>query len=124
MKKKAKNDENAKTYFKWLKMENEKFDQAEQKTVPLIDTSEIEESLKDERKIKKFKDSKDNDDQDKVISLKSKAQNDEPKMKLEIPLDIYKKGATYQLNDCFYDSNGEFLYRIPGAVINDLTSSN
>ena len=124
MKKKAENDENAKTYFKWLKMENEKFDQAEQKTVPLIDTSEIEESLKDERKIKKFKDSKDNDDQDKVISLKSKAQNDEPKMKLEIPLDIYKKGGTYQLNDCFYDSNGEFLYRIPGAVINDLKSSN
>ncbi|CAH1135108.1 unnamed protein product [Ceutorhynchus assimilis] len=33
---------------------------------------------------------------------------------ITIPRDIYKKGYTYKLNDCYYDSDGEFLYRVPG----------
>ncbi|XP_055614310.1 uncharacterized protein LOC129760683 [Uranotaenia lowii] len=33
---------------------------------------------------------------------------------ITIPRKLYKKGATYQLDDCFYDDDGEFLYRVPG----------
>lgn len=31
-----------------------------------------------------------------------------------IPRKVYKRGATYKINDCFYDDDGEFLYRVPG----------
>lgn len=34
--------------------------------------------------------------------------------RLSIPARLYKRGATYQFKDCFYDSTGEFLYRVPG----------
>uniref|UniRef100_A0A675B374 Uncharacterized protein n=2 Tax=Anopheles darlingi TaxID=43151 RepID=A0A675B374_ANODA len=33
---------------------------------------------------------------------------------IKIPKKLYKKGATYQVDDCFYDDDGEFLYRVPG----------
>ncbi|ENN71676.1 hypothetical protein HUJ04_006154 [Dendroctonus ponderosae] len=33
---------------------------------------------------------------------------------ITIPRGIYKRGFTYKLNDCYYDSNGQFLYRVPG----------
>uniref|UniRef100_A0A182TBQ5 Uncharacterized protein n=1 Tax=Anopheles maculatus TaxID=74869 RepID=A0A182TBQ5_9DIPT len=33
---------------------------------------------------------------------------------IKIPKKLYKKGATYQMDDCFYDDDGEFLYRVPG----------
>lgn len=36
--------------------------------------------------------------------------------KITIPPDIYKKGCTYKLNDCYYNSDGYFLYRVPGMV--------
>jgi len=36
--------------------------------------------------------------------------------KIIIPQDQFKKGYTYKLNDCYYDSDGEFLYRIPGMT--------
>lgn len=36
--------------------------------------------------------------------------------KITIPPDIYKKGCTYKLNDCYYNSDGNFLYRVPGMV--------
>lgn len=35
---------------------------------------------------------------------------------IQIPRKLYKKGATYQLDDCFYDDDGEFLYRVPGMT--------
>ncbi|XP_053697850.1 uncharacterized protein LOC128744697 [Sabethes cyaneus] len=35
---------------------------------------------------------------------------------IQIPKKLYKKGATYQLDDCFYDDDGEFLYRVPGMT--------
>lgn len=35
---------------------------------------------------------------------------------IQIPRKLYKKGATYQLDDCFYDDDGEFLYRVPGIT--------
>lgn len=31
-----------------------------------------------------------------------------------IPKNKYKPGYTYKLNDCYYDDDGEFLYRVPG----------
>ena len=34
--------------------------------------------------------------------------------KITIPREIKKMGYTYKLNDCFYDSDGLFLYRVPG----------
>lgn len=34
--------------------------------------------------------------------------------KISIPKKHYKKGYTYKLNDCYYDCDGEFLYRVPG----------
>ncbi|KAK9884536.1 hypothetical protein WA026_007377 [Henosepilachna vigintioctopunctata] len=34
--------------------------------------------------------------------------------KITIPKSILKKGYTYKLNDCYYDSDGQFLYRVPG----------
>ncbi|CAG9818329.1 unnamed protein product [Phaedon cochleariae] len=34
--------------------------------------------------------------------------------KIRIPKDKVRKGYTYRLNDCFYDCDGEFLYRVPG----------
>lgn len=38
------------------------------------------------------------------------------KESIQIPRKLYKKGATYQLDDCFYDDDGEFLYRVPGMT--------
>lgn len=34
--------------------------------------------------------------------------------KIRIPKEKYKRGSTYKVNDCFYDYDGEFLYRVPG----------
>lgn len=34
--------------------------------------------------------------------------------KIEIPEDKFVKGYLYKVKDCFYDDDGEFLYRVPG----------
>lgn len=34
--------------------------------------------------------------------------------RITIPQNLLKKGHTYKLNDCYYDDDGEFLYRVPG----------
>lgn len=36
--------------------------------------------------------------------------------RIRIPRHLYRRGATYQFRDCFYDTTGEFLYRVPGMV--------
>lgn len=36
---------------------------------------------------------------------------------IEIPDKLFKEGATYRLRDCYYDDDGEFLYRVPGMTI-------
>jgi len=36
--------------------------------------------------------------------------------RINIPLNVYKKGAVYQLKDCFYHSDGELLFRVPGIM--------
>lgn len=35
---------------------------------------------------------------------------------IKIPKSVYKKDATYKVGDCFYDDDGEFLYRVPGLT--------
>lgn len=35
-------------------------------------------------------------------------------MKIHIPKELYKEDAIYKVEDCFYDDQGEFLYRVPG----------
>ncbi|XP_052868566.1 uncharacterized protein LOC128274409 [Anopheles cruzii] len=44
------------------------------------------------------------------------AKKEDIKEFIQIPKKLYKKGATYQLDDCFYDDDGEFLYRVPGMT--------
>jgi len=34
---------------------------------------------------------------------------------IKISKNLYKSGMTYRINDCYYDDDGEFLYRIPGV---------
>ncbi|CAG9790938.1 unnamed protein product [Diatraea saccharalis] len=34
--------------------------------------------------------------------------------RIRIPKKAYKKGATYKVNDCYYDHDGKFLYRVLG----------
>lgn len=38
-------------------------------------------------------------------------------LQIEIPKDLYKRGALYRVKDRFYTDDGEFLYRVPGLVI-------
>lgn len=53
-----------------------------------------------------------------------KAENDNEKSimdypeRIRIPRNAYKKGATYKVNDCFYDHDGKFLYRVLGMSNN------
>ena len=34
--------------------------------------------------------------------------------RIKIPKNAFKEGMTYRIKDCYYDDDGEFLYRIPG----------
>ncbi|XP_038221825.1 neugrin [Zerene cesonia] len=36
--------------------------------------------------------------------------------RIRIPKKAYRKGATYKVNDCFYDHDGRFLYRVIGLT--------
>lgn len=36
--------------------------------------------------------------------------------KITIPKHLRRKGSIYKVNDCFYDHQGIFLYRVPGLV--------
>lgn len=36
--------------------------------------------------------------------------------RVRIPKSVYKKGCTYKINDCYYDHDGQFLYRVPGLT--------
>lgn len=35
---------------------------------------------------------------------------------ITIPAKLWRRGATYKLADCYYDDDGEFLYRVPGMT--------
>ncbi|XP_012284277.1 uncharacterized protein LOC105701786 [Orussus abietinus] len=36
---------------------------------------------------------------------------------IKIPRSKYKEGMTYRVKDCYYDDDGEFLYRVPGLKV-------
>lgn len=37
---------------------------------------------------------------------------------IKIPKRLFQQGATYKMDDCYYDDDGEFLYRVPGMTNN------
>lgn len=45
-------------------------------------------------------------------------QVQEYRERIYIPRKLYKRGATYKVRDCFYDDDGDFLYRVPGLEAN------
>lgn len=53
-----------------------------------------------------------------VVEYKSKTDDPNEIMnypeRIRIPKNAYKKGATYKVNDCYYDHDGKFLYRVLG----------
>jgi hypothetical protein len=51
-----------------------------------------------------------------LIDLRAKkvdGRSDQINLKVEIPESQHKPGAIYRLNNCIYDSNGDFLYKTP-----------
>jgi hypothetical protein len=39
-----------------------------------------------------------------------------PPLSVEIPPSEFKDGAIYKLNNCYYDCNGDFLYKTPTTL--------
>lgn len=59
------------------------------------------------------------DEQNQVVKYEENSEKDDRKImeypeKIRIPRSAYKKDATYKVNDCFYDHDGQFLYRVLG----------
>jgi hypothetical protein len=40
----------------------------------------------------------------------------EIEQRIKIPKKLYQKGKIYQVQDCFYADDGDFLYRVPGFI--------
>lgn len=57
-------------------------------------------------------------DESSFISLKAKTVYNPLeviiKEHIRIPKKVWQRGKLYKVNDCFYDDDGEFLYRVPG----------
>ena len=104
MKKKAQIDENAKKYFQWMKIEKPLMEKLENPVEKLEDV-ELDQVI-DERTVKKYI-------EQTVVLTSQSGKALEIRDKIDIPSDLYKEHATYQLGQNFYDSNGDFLYRIP-----------
>lgn len=53
-----------------------------------------------------------------IVEYKNKAEDPKEVMnypeRIRIPKKAYKKGATYKVNDCYYNHDGRFLYRVLG----------
>ncbi|XP_005175964.1 uncharacterized protein LOC101898174 [Musca domestica] len=47
---------------------------------------------------------------------KKKFEMSRVKSRIHIPRKIRRKGATYRVDDTYYDDDGEFLYRVPGMT--------
>ena len=108
MKLKAKkNEPYAKEYFKWLKTETSLLEQANAQKPDLIGDTETLETVEEQKVIKKYAESK-------VVKLEKFNNNiTEIVEKIDIPKHLYKENATYQVGNCFYDSKGDFIHRIP-----------
>jgi hypothetical protein len=60
--------------------------------------------------------SKSEEEEKVLIDLRAKKVNgrsDQINLKVEISESQHKPGAIYRLNNCIYDSNGDFLYKTP-----------
>lgn len=85
--------------------------QQEEKTVP------VELKIEDHLKVTKFK--KDLEKIDPLLnSSKAPTVQNLPELKIptkiRVPPQYYLKGKILKVKDCFYDDDGEFLYRVPG----------
>lgn len=38
----------------------------------------------------------------------------DPPGRIQVPAKKWKKGCTFKIDDCYYDDDGTFLYRVPG----------
>ena len=122
MKQKAKrNEPGAKQYFQWLKTEQSLFEQTEPTKIDVNVNSSIVSSddklYPDDKVIAKYAEPESHQKNlvklDKYKKLQENFSND-IMWKIEIPKPQYREGATYQVGNSFYDSNGNFSYRIPG----------
>lgn len=48
-----------------------------------------------------------------VVETNSDLPEDPPE-RIRVPADKWKEGCTFKIGDCYYDDDGEFLYRVPG----------
>ena len=120
MKQKAKrNEPGAKQYFQWLKTEQSLFEQAEPSKIDVNSSivSSDDKLYPADKVIEKYAEPESQQKNlvklDKYRKLKENFSNDIV-WKIEIPKHQYKEDATYQVGNSFYDSNGNFSYRIPG----------
>lgn len=124
----------AQVYLDWLRDEKSKDDLAKSRPVRVLSQQDVDDEV----------DSADHDDDDeRFIRLPKKylqqpatttatpeaesgrvrelqkpvfAKNpSEFKLKVDIPESERNPGAIYKMNNCFYDSNGDFLYKVPSG---------
>ena len=100
MKKKSASDPFAKEYFKWLRQD---FKDTKTEELPKLENlQKMLEAPNYEKYAKK-----------PAKTQPQLWQFEEIVEKIEIPKDIHAEGKTYKVNNSYYDSNGDFLYRIP-----------
>lgn len=103
MKFKAKSDPIAKEYFQWLRTEKNLLKKAEA-PIAVDEISELNKLPNTERFIEKYA---------PKVEKPIPRKQDHIQLKIDVPKHV-EKNEVYQVNDCFYDSNGELIYRIPG----------
>jgi hypothetical protein len=112
-------------YYDWLRKENAKDEFAKSNPVLKLSETEIEEEVHEANKDrfiqlpKKYLESKykiaKSEQPENVHELSHFGKHGgerEVILKVEIPEAEYKPGAIYKLNNCYYDSNGDFLYKV------------
>lgn len=77
-------------------------------TVARINT-DVDLSIEPSEKKQVIEYKKENDDEKSIMEYPER---------IRIPKSAYKKGATFKVNDCYYDHDGQFLYRVLGMSKN------
>ena len=103
-------NQTAKVYLDWLQKE----EQTRETKLPAF---KIEDNLETEStsKVQKYLEQSDEATKGPPNPFKYKPQEHKIRPKVSVPSDL-KPGQTFQVGDCFYDSNGEFIYRVPGLL--------
>merc|ERR1712062_575512 len=102
MKKKAASaDPMAKEYFKWLRQ-----DFKDIKTEELPNVENLQKML-EAPKYEKYANKLKSEPKPQLWQFEDVVE------KIEIPKDIHAEGKTYKVDNSYYDSNGDFLHRIP-----------